>query len=141
MSIKSTMGLTAGIAALALSACGGDDDSSGERDEQPQQPVVAEIRLKALSSANGLQFDQKKVVTKPGRVKIVFENAAGRSHNVRIHTGPRPHGPGAKDIGGTPTVAAGKTAQGVVDLKPGTYSYLSAIGQHWRQLNGTLIVR
>ena len=140
MSIKSTIGITAGMAALALSACGGDDESSGERNAA-EPPVVAEIKLKALTSADGLEFDREKVVTKPGRVRIVFENGAGRAHNLRIHTGPRPHGPGAKDIGGTPTVGGGKTAQGVVELQPGTYTYLSAIGQHWRQLNGRLIVK
>ena len=141
MSSKSTIALTAGMAALALSACGGDEQENAGAERKPQAPVVAEIRLKALTSAEGLAFDRKKVVTKSGRVRIVFENAAGRAHNVRIQTGPRPNGPGAKDIGGTPTIPGGQTGEGVVELEPGRYTYLSAIGQHWRQLHGTLIVR
>lgn len=141
MSIKSTIALTAGMTALALSACGSDDKENASAERKQQAPVDAEIRLKALTSANGLSFDREKVVTKPGRIRIVFENSAGRSHNVRIQTGPRPNGPGAEDVGGTPTIPGGGTGEGVVELEPGRYTYLSAIGQHWRQLHGTLIVR
>ena len=140
MSTKSML-LAAGMAALSLSACGGDDEErSGERTPAPA-PVANEITLKATSGASGLSFDRRRIVTEPGRTRIVFVNDAGRAQNVRIQNGPRPNAPGAKDIGGTGTVGGGEQAEAIVDLKPGTYTYLSAVGQYWRQLHGKLIVR
>ena len=140
MPSRNTIALAAVTAVLALSACGGDEDR--ETAPKRQAPVASEIRLAAVQVRGGIGFDRKKIVAAAGRTRIVLDNRLGRAHNVRIHTGTRPFAPGHEDVGGTVMAEPGAKSEGIVNLKPGRYTFLCNIGGHWQAgQRGSLIVR
>ena len=60
---------------------------------------------------------------------------------LRLHTGDVCcFRPGSRDVGGTRTVGTGRT-RAVLDLEPGSYTYLCSTGGYWRTQHGTLVVR
>ena len=76
-----------------------------------------------------------------GRIAFELTNDRRKGHNIRIHTGDTCcFRPGSEDIGGTRTIGTGRTRV-VLDLKPGTYTYLCSTGGYWRTQHGTLVVR
>jgi Copper binding proteins, plastocyanin/azurin family len=124
------------VVALALSAtllagCGDTDD----------ERVRQVLTLGVVTRPGVIEFDKKRLSARAGRIELVLINDKRRGHNIRIHTGDvcclRP---GSKDVGGTRTIGTGRT-RAVVDLQPGTYTYLCSAGGHWRTQHGTLVVR
>ena len=88
-----------------------------------------------------VEFDKKRLTARAGRVAFELTNRRRKGHNIRIHTGDRCcFRPGSRDIGGTRTIGTGRTRV-VLDLKPGTYTYLCSTGGYWRTQHGTLVVR
>jgi plastocyanin len=122
------------VVCAALSAgCGDDEDDSA--------PASQVLRLSVVTAPGVIEFDKKRLNARAGRVAFVLVNEKRRGHNIRIHTGDRCcFGPGSKDIGGTRTIGTGRT-RAVLDLEPGTYTYLCSAGGHWRTQHGTLVVR
>ena len=112
-----------------LAACG----------DSGQPPQVREL---SVETAPGIvEFDKKRLSVRTGRVAFVLTNPKRKGHNLRIHTGDTCcFGPGSEDIGGTPTISTGR-ARVVLDLEPGTYTYLCSTGGYWRTQHGTLVVR
>jgi plastocyanin len=124
--------VTAGTLALcviALAACEGSD-----RDAQV-------LRLSVETAPGVVEFDKKRLRARAGRITFVLINGKRKGHNIRIHTGDRCcFRPGSRDIGGTRTIGRGRT-RAVLDLQPGTYTYLCSTGGYWRTQHGTLVVR
>lgn len=124
---------TSGLAlCTALSAgCGGADERA--------EPQV--LRLSVETRPGVTTFDKERLTARAGRIAFVLTNPKRKGHNIRIHTGDECcFGPGSKDVGGTRTIGTGRT-RAVLDLEPGTYTYLCSTGGYWRSQHGTLVVR
>jgi hypothetical protein len=116
---------------LPLSACGDGDE----------QPVSTTLTLRVVTKPGIIEFDEKRLNARAGRIAFELINEKRRGHNIRIHTGDVCcFRPGSKDIGGTRTIGTGRT-RAIVELEPGTYTYLCSAGGHWRTQHGTLVVR
>jgi hypothetical protein len=112
-----------------LVACGGS--------EQATQVVT----LRVETAPGLIEFDKPRLSARAGRIAFVLVNQKRKGHNIRIHTGDVCcFHPGSKDIGGTRTISTGRT-RAVLELKPGTYTYLCSAGGHWRTQHGMLVVR
>ena len=122
-------GLGCALAMFALPAACGDSDA----------PQV--LRLAVETAPGVIEFDKERLSASAGRIAFELTNRKRKGHNIRIHTGDVCcFGPGSRDIGGTRTISSGRT-RAVVDLEPGTYTYLCSAGGHWRTQHGTLVVR
>jgi plastocyanin len=122
-----------GLASCAVlsAGCGGADGSS--------EPQI--LRLSVETGRGVVRFDKQRLTARPGRVVVELTNPKQKGHNVRIHTGDVCcFGPGSRDVGGTRTIGPGRT-RAVLDLEPGTYTYLCSTGGYWRTQHGTLVVQ
>jgi plastocyanin len=119
--------LVAGAALVA--GCGGEE------------PATQTLTLTVVAKPGVVEFDKKRLSAGPGRIEFELINENRKGHNIRIHTGDVCcFGPGSKDIGGTRTIGTGRTRT-IVNLDPGTYTYLCSTGGYWRTQHGTLVVR
>jgi hypothetical protein len=101
----------------------------------------ADTRAVGGDRAGHRRVDKKRLSARAGQIAFELTNDRPKGHNVRIHTGDRCcFRPGSKDVGGTRTISTGR-ARVVLDLKPGTYTYLCSTGGYWRTQHGTLVVR
>jgi plastocyanin len=127
------IGLGGALAVFAalLAACGVSDD----------EPASQVLKLSVETAPGVVKFDKQRLIAKAGRLAFELTNDKQKGHNIRIYTGDTCcFGPGSKDIGGTRTIGPGRT-RAVLDLKPGTYTYLCSTGGYWRTAHGTLVVR
>jgi plastocyanin len=130
-------GICLGRAAMVLAACAAVAAGCGGSDE----PAPRVLRLSVVTAPGVIEFDKERLSARAGRIAFVLINEKRRGHNIRIHTGDECcFGPGSKDIGGTRTISTGRT-RAMLDLEPGTYTYLCSAGGHWRTQHGTLVVR
>jgi hypothetical protein len=128
--------VTALFLAGALAVCVALPAGCGDSDPSPQV-----LRLSVETAPGVIEFDEKRLSARAGRIAFELINEKRRGHNIRIHTGDECcFQPGSKDIGGTRTIGTGRT-RAVLDLEPGTYTYLCSAGGHWRTQHGTLVVR
>jgi hypothetical protein len=126
-----------GCAAMVLAVCAPLTCGCGGSGE----PAPQVVRLSVVTSPGLVEFDKERLSARAGRIAFVLINGKRRGHNIRIHTGDECcFGPGSRDIGGTRTIGTGRT-RAVLDLEPGTYTYLCSAGGHWRTQHGTLVVR
>ena len=128
------------VIGAALIGCGGDDgeSASGEPDKREQPAAV--LKLTVVPKPGEITFDRQELTAPAGRIGIELTNPTEMNHNVRIQTGKKCcYSPGYEDLGGTTTGVGKITA--TVNLKPGKYFYLCAVGGHL-QLgdHGTLVV-
>jgi plastocyanin len=135
------------LLAMAVAAgCGGDSDESGSaaKSNEPkgnEPKPAATLKLSVVTKPGKITFDKKELTAPAGRIGIELINPTEMNHNVRIQTGKKCcFAPGHKDLGGTTTDVGKVTA--TVNLKPGKYFYLCAVGGHWQLgQRGTLIVQ
>jgi plastocyanin len=129
-------GAAAALGALVLCAflpaCGGAGDDG---DEQV-------LTLQVVAPRGVIEFDRRRLTARAGRIAFVLVNDKLRGHNIRLHRGdigglaPQT----SEDLGGTATISTGRT-RAVLELEPGTYTYLCSAGGHWRTQYGRLVVR
>jgi plastocyanin len=153
------------LAALALAACGGGDDTSG--DTSPVGGAVEDVEEKAgeakdeaedkageaKDEAEGgsagsaaavdveadpsgqLAFTSDSATSKAGEVTVNFTNSSPVPHDVRIESS------GGEDIGGTEVISE-SSESAAVDLKPGEYTYYCSVPGHRQAgMEGTLTVK
>lgn len=151
------------LAALALVACGGGSSSTsestspaagaaeeaeetaeeaGEEAEKKAEEVEKEakggggasIGIEANPEGN-LEFVQKSVTAKAGKVTIDFTNESPVTHDVKIESS------SGEEIGGVEPVLEG-TESATVNLKPGKYTFYCSIPGHREAgMEGTLTVK
>jgi plastocyanin len=130
--------VTGGRFCLALALCTQLLTACGESDDEAVTDVLT---LRVVTRPGVIEFDKERLSARAGRIRFELINGKRRGHNIRVHTGDVCcFRPGSKDIGGTRTIGTGRT-RAVVDLEPGTYTYLCSAGGHWRTQHGTLVVR
>lgn len=149
---RSMVALVLVAGALALGACGDDDDegaatgaatgASTQTDAGAStQPAPAaqgggsELEVTAVEDG-GLSFDPAELSADAGPVTITMDNPDGNTmpHTVEVE------GNGVEQAGDV--VQAGETATVSVDLQPGTYTYYCPVGQHRQAgMEGTLTVK
>jgi len=135
----SGLGGALAVCAALLAACGASDEGSRAKDRA--KPVSQVLKLSVETAPGAVKFDKERLIAKAGRIAFELTNDKRKGHNVRLHTGDTCcFRTGSKDIGGTRTISTGRTRV-VLDLKPGTYTYLCSTGGYWRTQHGTLLVR
>jgi hypothetical protein len=136
-------GLSGALAfyATIVAACGDSGEEPGVKDRARPKPVSQVLKLSVETSPGIVEFDTKRLSARAGRIAFELTNPKQKGHNLRIHTGDTCcFQPGSRDIGGTATIDTGR-ARVVLDLKPGTYTYLCSAGGYWRTQHGRLVVR
>jgi plastocyanin len=127
------------LAALALVACGGGDDSTTETAAEPQttQPSGNEGEKEAeggsegsaavfdveADPSGGLAFTTDEASVEAGNVTVNFSNPSSAPHDVRIED------PKGKDLGGTEVIVENNESAEVT-LKPGEYTFYCSVPGH-----------
>lgn len=153
------------LAALALAACGGGDDTSGdtspaagavedveEKAEEAGEEVedkAGEAKKEAEGGSEGsaaavdieadpsgqLAFTTDEASAKAGKVTVNFTNSSPVPHDVRIESS------GGEELGGTEVISE-KSESATVDVKPGEYTYFCSVPGHRQAgMEGTLTVK
>jgi plastocyanin len=90
--------------------------------------------IEIAADESELKFDKTELTTKPGKVKIDFENPSSIPHDVEIEAE-------GKELGGTEEITKSKTTA-TVELKPGTYTFFCSVPGHREAgMEGTLVVK
>ena len=140
------------LAAMALVACGGGDDSTNG-DTSPAAGAVEDVEEGAEDAkeeaegdsadagatfdveadpSGGLAYTTDEATAKAGKVTVNFTNSSPVPHDVRIEDD------GGKDLGGTEVISESNEST-EVDLKPGEYTfYCSVPGHRQGGMEGTL---
>ncbi|HET8956280.1 MAG TPA: plastocyanin/azurin family copper-binding protein [Solirubrobacterales bacterium] len=137
------------LAALALAACGGGSDTTGEESAPaPETTKEAEGEKEAEGGSAGsaavdieadpsgqLAFTSDSASAKAGKVTVNFTNTSPVPHDVRIESS------GGEELGGTEVISE-SSESATVDLKPGEYTYFCSIPGHRQAgMEGTLTVK
>jgi plastocyanin len=150
------------LAAFALVACGGGDDTTsdtgaagaveeveegaeeaGEAAEEGAEEAEKEAEGGTAGAATfdveadpsgALAYTEDSATAKAGKVTVNFTNSSPVPHDVRIEDS------GGENIGGTEVLSEGNEST-TVNLKPGEYTYFCSVPGH-RQggMEGTLTV-
>lgn len=116
----------AALPALALAACGSDDEAGGDLPpvEGPTSPRF-EVR------ASEMMYEPSAVAVEAGDVEVVLHNEGGMLHDVRIEDAPL-----------VVEANPGDTATGEVSLEPGRYQFFCSLpGHRDAGMEGVLEVR
>jgi plastocyanin len=141
--------LAAAVTALALAACGSDDNSdsssSSADTSAPAKTAAdtaptgggAELTLDAVEKGPGqYSFSKKSLTASGGNVTVAMANPAGNQapHAIEIE------GNGVEKSG--QVVSAGGTSTVTADLKPGKYEFYCPVDDHRADgMEGTLTVK
>jgi len=129
--------------ALALAACGGDDEEepagtaetpAAEATEEAPAPMGGSAgELMLMADEQQLAFDKKSLRAEAGSVTITMMNPSSIPHNVAIK------GNGVDEKG--EVVQSDGESTVTADLEPGTYTfYCSVAGHEDAGMKGTLTV-
>ena len=111
-----------------LPGCGGDDTAG--------RTVTAPANTKLRVVADEYSFDPSTIVLKgAGTLTVTLQNKGSLAHNLKVLRG-------NEEIGGTPTLPAGRSESARLNLEHGNYRIICSVGDH-EQLGmaGTLRVR
>jgi len=129
--------LIAGLLALSLAACGGDDDSSdgesGESAGETPAKTAEEPESDGDTSDGGavavaadpsgrLQFKQGSLSSGTGKVKFEFTNDSSVPHDFVIEED-------GEKVAGTDVISKDKAAVDA-DLKAGAYTFFCSVANH-----------
>jgi plastocyanin len=125
------LGPTLALCAALVVGCGDDDDGGGGG-RTATVPPGAQVRV----TAEEYSFDPDRIVVKgAGRLRLTVENDGSLAHNLKVFRGD-------DEVGGTPTMPAGRTESGLVNLEHGNYRFICTVGDHADLgMTGTLVVR
>ena len=121
--------LLAGVLALAipLAACGGDDDDTSSTTAPPTSgpdtsdgPGGPGGDLTVLAN-DQLKFDKESYEVPPGELHVTYENDGSLAHTLLIRD---------TDFGKLSISGSGASAEGTVDLEPGTYEMYCDVAGH-----------
>jgi plastocyanin len=138
------------LAALALVACGGGSDTTGEetaaapettKEAEPEKEAeggtagsAAAVDIEADPSGQ-LAFTSDSATAKAGKVTVNFTNTSPVPHDVRIESS------GGEEVGGTEVISE-SSESATVELEPGEYTYFCSIPGHRQAgMEGTLTVK
>ena len=111
--------LAAACACLLLfAACGGDDEGKDVQSVNVKPHSTLRVTAKEYSFNPGAVE-----VSGAGPLTIKLRNAGTLAHNLKLTRN-------GKEIGGTPTFAAGETRSGRVNLEHGRYEMVCTVGDH-----------
>jgi plastocyanin len=119
--------LTLALCSLLVAGCGGNDE--------PGRTVTAPANSNVHVTADEYSFDPSTiVVTGPGTLTVTLRNAGSLAHNLKLLRGDQ-------EVGGTPTLPAGRTESTRLRLEQGDYRIICSVGDHAeRGMTGTLRV-
>jgi uncharacterized cupredoxin-like copper-binding protein len=130
--------LMCAVAALALAACGGDDE--GDQATQPatepteQAPGGGATVEVSTDPGGALEFEQKSLTAQAGRTTFELTNQSSTPHDFVVEQD-------GEDLGKTEVITDG-TDSVSVDLQAGEYAfYCSVPGHRQAGMEGTLRVR
>jgi plastocyanin len=119
-------------AALALAACGGDDNDGSDGTNQPA--VAGQTLTLTADSGGALKFDKDTLSANAGKVTIMLENPSDVPHAIEVE------GNGIEEEG--ETASKGGRSAVTADLKAGTYEYYCPVGNHKDEgMEGELTVK
>jgi plastocyanin len=109
------LAIVAGALAVAapLAACGGDDSSAST-----STPAGSSDNQLVVHAQNSLKFDKAEYTAKAGKIDVEYVNDGNIGHTLLI-----------KKVSGF-KLAVGKTDEGSVNLKAGTYTIYCDIPGH-----------
>jgi plastocyanin len=139
------------LAAAALSACGGGGSSESTSTETSAGGEAAAggsggaegggsggsgsiVQIETVSSS-ALEYAEKEVTAKAGKVSIEFTNPQSLAHDVAVESS------SGELIGKTELVASGSANATIGNLEPGTYTFYCTVPGHREAgMEGTLTV-
>lgn len=137
------------LAALALVACGGGSDTTGEETAAaPETTKEAEGEKEAEGGSAGastldfeadpsgqLAYTTDEATGKPGKVTVNFTNQSPIPHDVALED------EAGEQIAATETIAEGSDST-TAELKPGKYTFYCTVPGHRQAgMEGTLTVK
>ena len=145
LSMRTLAALSAAAAALALGACGDDEETDAGGTAATATPTATETPAATEDSGGGgeialaadpggaLKFDKTELTAKAGKVTIAFDNQSSVPHAVEVE------GNGVEEEGETITKSSSKLE--IADLKAGEYEFYCPVGNHkGAGMEGTLVV-
>jgi plastocyanin len=120
--------------ALTLALCSLLAAGCGDQDE-PGRTVTAPANAKLRVAADEYSFDPSTIVLKgAGTLTLTLRNEGSLAHNLELFKGD-------EEIGGTPTLPAGRSGSARLNLEHGNYSFVCTVGDHAELgMKGTLRV-
>ena len=120
--------LTLALCSLLVAACGDDDE--------PGRTVTAPANAKLAVVGVEYSFDASTIVlTGAGTLTLTLRNEGSLAHNLKLFRGD-------EEIGGTPTLPAGRSEATRLNLEHGSYRMVCTVGDHEELgMVGTLRVR
>jgi hypothetical protein len=122
-------------AVLALAACGGSEEQSGERPEDDgaaRQQASRAVEFVA-DQETPLRWTKKSYRTEPGRIELRVVNPSAAVHGVAVERSKRCcRQPGSDALGYTKTIDTGETTSTVVTLAAGRYWAYCNVDGHWQ---------
>ena len=120
--------LVLALCSLLVLGCGDD----GEQGRTVTAPANAKLRV----VGDEYSFDPSTIVLQgAGALAVRLQNEGSLAHNLRVLRGD-------EEIGGTPTLPAGRTGSARLNLEHGNYRIICSVGDHEQLgMTGTLRVR
>jgi plastocyanin len=121
--------------ALVLALCSSPVLGCGD-DSEPGRTVTAPANATLRVVADEYSFDPSTVVLGgAGTLTVRLRNRGTLAHNLKVLRGD-------EDIGGTPTLPAGRSGAARLNLEHGSYRIICSVGDHEELgMRGTLRVR